>query len=137
MRSRHTILAGLQGVQVAGFVPRALRLPAGLIGIQRTVRITHDRILHIGARRPQWLAFCLRHIPEALESPDFMGQRLRRDPRRVEFVRLTGDPARWLLVSVKFLDDNQEAWVNSAHPIAVAYLTRRRRAGTMWAVSAP
>ena len=49
-----------------------------------------------------------------------------------EYHRLVGRPGGWLLVSVKFLDDRGEAWVNSAHPVAISYLTRRRRAGTMW-----
>jgi len=137
MPRRPTILADVHEVQVAGFVPRGLKLPAGLVGAQRTVRITHERIRHLRARRPAWLEFCLHHIPDALSDPDFIGQRLRGDPRRVEFVRLVGNPARWLLVSVKFLDDRHEAWVNSAHPIAEAYLTRRRRAGTMCRVGAP
>jgi len=33
---------------------------------------------------------------------------------RVEFVRRVGRPPKWLLVSVKFLDDKREVWVNSA-----------------------
>jgi hypothetical protein len=99
--------------------------------------ISPERLLHIRARRPDWLQFCLRHIPDVLGRPDFLGQRTHGDPRRVEFVRLVGSPPRWLLVSVKFLDDRQEAWVNSAHPIAASYLTRRLRAGTMQEVSGP
>jgi hypothetical protein len=137
MPRRPTINAEAKGVQVAGFVPSVLRLPAGVVGAHRTVRITHERILHIGSRRPAWLRFCLQHIPDTLGSPDFAGQRARGDPRRVEFVRFVGNPATWLLVSVKFLDNNREAWVNSAHPVAVTYLTRRRRAGTLWAVGKP
>jgi len=39
----------------------------------------------------------------------------------VEFVRLVDEPSRWLLVSVKFLDEKREAWVNSAYPIADAH----------------
>ena len=121
--------------QVAGVVPRGVRLPGGLLGAERTVRITPERIRHIRERRARWLKFCLDHMPHVLERPDFVGQRLRGDRRRVEFVRLVGDPPRWLLVSVKFVDDVAEAWVNSAHPIATSYLTRRRRAGTMWEAS--
>ena len=52
-----------------------------------------------------WLAFCLAHIPEALAAPDYIGQAARGDRRRVDFVRLVGRPSRWLLVSVKVLDD--------------------------------
>ena len=136
--------AGLQPVQspvasapLAGFVPRWLALPGGVIGVERTVRVTPDRIKHIRQRRPGWLEFCLKHIPDALGDPDFVGLRAQGDQRRIELVRLVGRPARWLLVSVKFLDDVREAWVNSAHPIATSYLTRRRRAGTMWQARGP
>jgi hypothetical protein len=38
-------------------------------------------------------------------------------------------------VSVKFLDEKREAWVNGAHPIADAHLTRRLRTGTLWRVT--
>jgi hypothetical protein len=126
-----SLRADADAVQIAGVVPRDIRLPAGLAGVQRTVYVAPERLLHIAARRPAWLHFCLRHIPDVLGNPDFVGQRAHGDRRRVEFVSLVGHPARWLLVSVKFLDDEQEAWVNSAHPIAASYLTRRRRAGTM------
>ncbi|HEX9728951.1 MAG TPA: PBECR2 nuclease fold domain-containing protein [Gemmatimonadales bacterium] len=131
MARRPSLRADADTVQIAGVVPRHIRLPGGLVGAQRTVHVTRERLLHIAARRPAWLHFCLRHIPDVLSDPDFVGQRAHGDRRRVEFVRLVGQPARWLLVSVKFLDDEREAWVNSAHPIAASYLTRRRRAGTM------
>jgi hypothetical protein len=124
-------------VQIVGSVPHALHLPGGLIGVQRIVRITPERIAHIAARRPAWLPFCLEHMPEVLARPDGVGQRLHGDPRRVEFVRLVGTPARWLLVSAKFLDEAREAWVNSAHLVAATYLTRRKRAGTMWSIGTP
>jgi len=68
---------------------------------------------------------------DVLASPDYIGQRPRADPRRVEFVRLVGRPHRWLLVSVKFLDQTGEAWVNSAYRIDDRYLTRRVRTGTL------
>ena len=117
--------------QTAGVVPRSIVLPANLVGRQRRVKILPERVAHIRHRRPEWLAFCLTHTPDVLAAPDYIGQRVRGDPRRVEFVRLVGSPSRWLLVSVKFLDDKREAWVNSAHPIANGYLTRRLRAGTL------
>ena len=120
--------------QTAGIVPRSIVLPANLLGRERTVRISPEGVAHIRRRRPQWLAFCLVHIPEVLAAPDYLGRRTRGDRRRVEFVRLVGRPSRWLLVSVKFLDDKREAWVNSAHPIADVDLTRRVRAGTLWRV---
>lgn len=121
--------------QTAGVVPRSIVLPAGLLGRQRAVQISPESVTHIRRRRPQWLAFCLAHIPEVLAAPDYIGQRRRGNPHRAEFVRLVGRPGRWLLVSVKFLDGEREAWVNSAHPIADAQLTRRLRAGTLWTVT--
>ncbi|MBI2072476.1 MAG: hypothetical protein HYT81_05480 [Gemmatimonadetes bacterium] len=39
----------------------------------------------------------------------------------MEFVRLVSRPGRWLLVSVKFLEEKREAWVNSAYPLADAH----------------
>jgi len=118
--------------QTAGVVPHSIVLPANLLGRERTVQISPTAVAHIRRRRPKWLAFCLAHIPEVLTAPDYIGQRPRSDPHRAEFVRLVGRPGRWLLVSVKFLDEKREAWVNSAHPIADAHLTRRLRAGTLW-----
>jgi len=137
MRRAPALSADAADVQIAGFVPRWLALPGEVIGVERTVRVTPERIKHIRRRRPAWLEFCLKHIPDALGDPDFVGLRAQGDRRRIEFVRLVGRPARWLLVSVKFLDDAREAWVNSAHPIATSYLTRRRRAGTMWEARGP
>src|SRR6266568_3000038 len=137
MRASPVVLANASQVQVAGHVPTWLVLPGGLQGRQRTVRITPDRIAHIRQRRPAWLQFRLGYMPAVLERPDFIGQRAHGDRRRTEFVRLVGRPARWLLVSVKFVDDADEAWVNSAHPIASRYLTRRRRARTMWEARGP
>ncbi len=118
--------------QTAGVVPRSIVLPANLLGRERRVMILPERVAHIRHRRLAWLAFCLAHLPDVLATPDYIGERARGDPRRVEFVRLVGSPSRWLLVSVKFLDDKRGAWVNSAHPIANGYLTRRLRAGTLW-----
>ena len=132
-----TIRPDCDDIQIAGYVPRWMELPSGLIGDQRTVRIAPERIQHIKLRRPAWWRFCLEHTPNTLRHPDFAGQRTHGDQRRVEFVRLVGHPGRWLVVSVKFLDDRAEAWVNSAHPIARAYLTRRIRAGTMWSIRGP
>jgi hypothetical protein len=132
MPRRLEVLGDASWDRIAGFVPRDVKLPAGLAGVDRTVRITPERIRHMRQRRPAWLGFCLHHMPEVLGRPDFIGQRKHGDRRRVEFVRLVGHTSRWLLVSVKFLDDRGEAWVNSAHPVATHYLTRRRRAGTMW-----
>jgi len=137
MPHRLEVLAEADRVQLAGFVPHDLTLPGALAGVERTVLITPDRIRHIRQRRPAWLGFCLEHMPDVLGRPDLVGQRRRGDRRRVEFVRLVERPERWLLVSVKFLDDRAEAWVNSAHPVATSYLTRRRRAGTMWEVRGP
>ena len=96
--------------------------------------IAPERVRHIRDRRPEWLEFIMTFMRETIETADFIGQRARGDRRRVEFVRLVGTPGRWLLVSVKFLDDRAEAWVNSAHPVDDAYLTRRLAAGTMWQV---
>lgn len=107
-------------------------LPGNLRGVERVVLIVPERIRHIRDRRPESFEFIMRFMRETLEAPDFIGQRARGDPRRVEFVRWVNSSGRWLLVSVKFLDDRAEAWVNSAHPVSASYLTRRRAAGTMW-----
>jgi hypothetical protein len=121
--------------QTAGVVPRSIVLPGSLVGRQRQITLSPERLAHLRRRRPRWFTFCLAHIPDVLATPDYIGQRPRGDPHRVEFVRLVGRPVRWLLVSVKFLDERREAWVNSAHPIADANLTRRLRAGTLWIVT--
>jgi hypothetical protein len=118
--------------RVAGIVPRSITLPGGLRGVERAVLIAPERLRHIRVRRPQWIEFVMRFMRDTIEGPDFLGQRAHGDRRRVEFVRLVDTPGRWLLVSVKFLDDRGEAWGNSAHPVADAYLTRRLAAGTMW-----
>jgi hypothetical protein len=120
MPHRPTLRADADMVQVAGVVSLRIRLPGDLIGTQRTVRLSLERVRHLHARRPEWLTFCLRHMPDVLADPDYLGQRAHGDPRRVEFVRLVGQPPRWLLVAVKFLDETNEAWVNSAHPAAEA-----------------
>jgi len=120
--------------QLAGVVPRWILLPSSLVGRQRRIMISPQRLAHLRRRHPQWLTFCLAHMGDVLASPDYIGQRPRADPRRVEFVRLVGRPHRWLLVSVKFLDQTGEAWVNSAYRIDDRYLTRRVRTGTLWRV---
>lgn len=100
--------------------------------MERVVRITAERAHHIRERRPEWFEFVITFMRATIERPDFIGQRTGGDRRRVEFVRLVAPPGRWLLVSVKFLDDRGETWVNSAHPVGAAYLTRRRTTGTLW-----
>jgi hypothetical protein len=120
--------------RVAGVVPRAIVLPGNLRGVERVVLIAPERVGHIRERRPEWFDFAMRFMREAIEAPDFIGQDIRGDRQRVEFVRLVGTPGRWLRVSIKFLDDRAEAWVNSAHPVSDPYLTRRRAAGTLWEV---
>ena len=96
---------------MAGVVPRALRLPGGLRGVERVVLIAPERVRHVRERRPQWFDFVMEFVRATIEQPDFIGQRAGDDRRRVEFVRLVGTPGWWLLVSVKFLDDRAEAWV--------------------------
>ena len=137
MVRRLRVLLDGSDIQIAGVIPPRLGLPAGVAGVRRTVRITPERIGHIRARRPAWAAFCLEHMPEVLGKPDFVGRRAHGDQRRVEFVRLVGKPARWLLVSVNFLDDVREASVTSAHPVAAAYLPRRLRTRPMQPVPRP
>lgn len=67
-----------------------------------------------------------------LERPAYVGQRPNGDARRVEFVGAVGQPERLLLVSVKFLDQRNEAWVNTAFVLDPRHLTRRLESGTMW-----
>ena len=98
-----TIRPDCDDIQIAGYVPRWIELPGGLIGVQRTVRIAPERIQHIKLRRPAWWRFCLERTPDTLRRPD----------------------------------DRAEAWVNSARPMAMAYLTRHIRAGTMWSIRGP
>ncbi len=119
----------------AGIVPRSLPLPGGLLGTRRIVHITPERIAHIAKRRPGWATFALVHLAEVLAKPDYLGYRPRVDRRRVEFVRRVGPERRYLLVAVKFLDPESEAWVSTAHPLHQRDLTRRVRNGTMQAVS--
>lgn len=70
-------------------------------------------------------------MAEVLAAPEYVGQSLKDDARRVEFVRRVGPQNRLLLVSVKFLDEMGEAWINSAYPIDERVLTRRLRSGTL------
>jgi len=116
---------------VAGRVPRGLTLPGRVLGLQREVRIDPERVQHIWERHPEWAAFCLRFMTEVLAAPEYMGQTVKDDVRRVEFVGRVGPRSRLLLVSVKFLDEKREAWVNSAYPIDERVLTRRLRNGTL------
>jgi len=68
---------------------------------------------------------------EVLGAPEYVGQTLKDDARKVEFVRRVGPQGRLLLVSVKFLDERREAWIGSAYPIDKRVLTRRLRGGTL------
>jgi hypothetical protein len=115
----------------AGVVSEKLILPGNLMGRQRIVRISQERIRHIASRHPDWLIFCLTHMGTVLGDPHWLGHRPGTDPRRVEFVRTAGGAGQLLLVAVKFLDTKQEAWVNTAYRIRPDYLTRRMRANTM------
>jgi len=101
------------------------------LGVQREIRISAERVRHIRARRREWAGFCLRHMAEVLGAPEYVGQTLKEDARKVEFVRRVGPQNRLLLVSVKFLDEHREAWVSSAYPIDGDVLTRRLRSGTL------
>jgi hypothetical protein len=82
------------------------------LGVQREVRISAERVRHIRVRRRKWAGFCLQFMAEVLAAP---GHRV-------------------LLVSVKFLDERGEAWINSAYPIDETVLTRRLRNGTLGGV---
>jgi len=115
---------------VAGVLPDWIELPGGLIGRQRIVRFAEERLQHVAQRRPESLLFCLLHTPLVLASPQYLGYRPDVDRRRVEFVRQVS-VSRLLLVAVKFLDDEGEAWVSTTHPLDMVHLTRRLRAGTM------
>jgi hypothetical protein len=119
---------------VVGRVSTDLVLPGGIVGRQREVRVSADRIRHIALRRPEWLAYGLRHASDVLEDPAFLGWRPHHDRRRIEFVRRVGQERRLLLVAVKFLDDDAEAWISTMHPMKQRYLTRRLRADTLWPV---
>lgn len=112
-------------------MPRRLTLPGHVAGLQREVRIDPERVRHIRERHRRWAAFCLRFMADVLSAPDYVGQTAKDDPRRVEFVRRVGPQGRLLLVSVKFLDEKREAWVNSAYPIDERVLTRRLRNRTL------
>jgi hypothetical protein len=116
---------------IAGIIPDRIQLPGGLVGTQRVVRISAERLHHVAERRPDWLLFCLLRAPIVLANPQFLGYRPTEDRRRVEFVRRVGDDSRLLLVAVKFLDASREAWVSTSHPLEMVHLTRRLRAGTM------
>jgi hypothetical protein len=116
---------------IAGRVPRRLALPGRVLGLQREVRIDPERVRHIRQRHREWAAFCLRFVADVLAVPEYVGQTVKDDNRRVEFVRRVGPQSRLLLVSVKFLDARREAWINSAYPIDEKVLTRRLRNGTL------
>jgi hypothetical protein len=119
----------------AGVVPAWLRLPGGLVGSQRVVRISVEAIRHIAARHPERLIFSLQHMPEVLADPTNLGYRIQGDPHRVGFVRGVGYGNLLVLIAVKFLDRRNGAWVSTAHRLGPRYLTRRLRAGTMFKVS--
>ena len=120
---------------VAGFVSAQLQLPGGLVGRQRVVRVSLERLRHIAIRRPDWLLHCLLHMADVIGRPQYLGFRPRSDPKRVEFVRGVGPRNQLLLVAIKFLDAEREAWVSTAHPLGANDLTRRLRADTMQKVS--
>ena len=126
---------GASDVVVAGVVPPDLELPRGLARRRRVVHISRERITHIGERRPSALQFCLDHMADVLSRPEYLGFRPDRDPRRTEFVARAGVERRLLLVAVKWLDDRDEAWVSTVHPVKARYLTRRISAGTMRSVA--
>lgn len=119
----------------AGIIPADLVLPGTLLGRRRVVRISIERIRHSADRRPGWLVFCLTHMARARGDPDYLGYRPGMDRRSVEFVRHVGVQHQLLLIAVKFVEPNDEAWVSTAHPLNVRHLTRRIRAGTMHKVS--
>ena len=96
----------------AGRVPLGLKLPGGL-GRQRLVRITRAASEHIAREHPEHFVLCLEHMPVVLADPKYLGYRPAMD------------------VAVKFIDDKNEAWVSTAHPLEPGRLTRRLRAGTM------
>ena len=104
------------GALVAGIIPAHLELPGGLVGRERIVSLAPERLHHVGARRPEWLLFCLLYAPLVLADPQYLGYRARDDRRRVEFVRQVGNGSRLRLVTVKFLDEHDEAWVGTTHP---------------------
>jgi hypothetical protein len=131
LRERGPVGHGEQKARLAGQVPQQLALPTGVVGTQRAVWISEERLRHLAARRPERLHLLLTSMAAALADPQYLGYRPDRDPRRVEFVRDTGAGGVLLLVAVKFLDDRPEAWVSTAHPLKQRYLTRRLRAGTM------
>ena len=79
--------------------------------------------------------FCFIHMARVLGDPQYLGYRPDTQHRCVEFVRQVGAEGSFLLVAVKFIDERAEAWVATAHPGRLDYLTRRMRAGTMQPVS--
>ena len=120
--------------RIAGRVPDWRVLPGNLRGTQRIVLITPGRERHIRQRRPEWAGFCLGHLSEVLADPQFIGYRPHTHPRQVEFVRDVAEGGKLFLVSLKFLDERDEAWVNTAYPLERRHLTRRQRNGTLWRV---
>ena len=120
---------------IAGVIPDDIRLPVGVVERQLTVLLSYERLRHLAVRRPDWLLFCLTHMGSVLSDPQHLGYRPAKDRRRIEFVRRVGIERRPLLVAVKFLDDTSESWVSTVVRVSAEYLTRRRRAGTMRAVS--
>ena len=119
----------------AGIVPANLILPAGVEGTQRIVRIALEHIRHFAESRPDTATFCLAHMAEVIANPEFLGHRPGDDPRRVEFVARVGPDRELLMVAVKFLDAQREAWICTVLRVKRRFLTRRLRSGTMQSVS--
>jgi hypothetical protein len=126
-----------QGNLSAGVVPGDLALPGEIEGRQRSVLISRDQIRHIAQRRPDCLIFCLTHMAMVLGSPEYIGYRPAIDTRVVELVSRIKADGGLLLVAVKFLEEQDEAWVATAHRLSDVNLTRRIRNGTMRAAREP
>ena len=69
-----------------------------------------------------------------LQQPCWLGRRRSDHRARIEMVRPVGPDGRLLLVGVKLLEEEAEAWVGTAYPWSALALTRRLRNGTMWEV---
>ena len=69
-----------------------------------------------------------------LRDPFWIGRRARGDLAEVDVARFVGEHRQLLLVAVKFIDIQREAWVSTVYPWSVTWLTRRLRGGTMRAI---
>src|SRR6266487_1660771 len=67
--------------QLAGVVPRWILLPSSLVGRQRRIMISPERLAHLRRRHPQWLTFCLARIGQ-VSRPDRRGMGEQRLPDR-------------------------------------------------------